>query len=270
MFWRKKEVVRKEPEEAKVEPQVQLVEMPEMVIKEVEQVKPGTPLELVKMPDLVIREAEKPAVTKETQRVTGEKLPGPEKLPDFIEKYLVLENKQDPQWVDQDLRAVIRARTGKTFDIRVFSDYEVWTKNAKIRDYTSFDKYPTLILYEGWFDKGTKRVELEEKRREAIIKVSPDAIFTEDEIWQLIVWLREPGSSVYFYTAVNYRSGGPLGKGAVIVELNPSYQAEKQKRYYVYTSDVSGTQFCGPREKIWEISKSKDIAKWIKERHYKP
>jgi len=37
-------------------------------------------------------------------------------------------------------------------------------KKVKIKDWTTFDEHPDLILYESWFDKESMRVELEEKK----------------------------------------------------------------------------------------------------------
>jgi hypothetical protein len=33
-----------------------------------------------------------------------------------------------------------------------------------VKDYTSLDGHPELILYEGWFDKKSMKVQIEEKK----------------------------------------------------------------------------------------------------------
>jgi len=201
--------------------------------------------------------AEKPKV---------DKLPGPTLIPGFVGKHLIAEFKVDPALVPV-LNAVVRKspKAEKLFDCRIFDKSEVEASEVRIKDYMSLDEHPELILYEGWFDEGSKRVQLEEKR-----KVAYDVqIFTETEIWQRIVGLSEPGSTVFFYLAGSPSSGGPLGRGAAVVEPNPNYPGPKQKRYILYTANVMGMQPIGKGTKFFESNSSKEMAKWIKDRHYK-
>jgi len=95
-------------------------------------------------------------------------------------------------------------------------------------------------------------------------------IFTKGEIQQKIEGLSEPGSTVFFYLAGSPSLGGPLGRGAAVVELNPNYPGKKQKKYNLYTADVEGTEPVGKGEKSYSSDKSKDIASWIKVRHFIP
>ena len=95
-------------------------------------------------------------------------------------------------------------------------------------------------------------------------------IFTKEEIQQKVEGLSEPGSTIFFYLAGSLSSGGPLGRGAAIVELNPNYPGKKQKKYNLYVSSVEGTEPIGEKVKNWHSDKSKDIAGWIKERHFIP
>lgn len=95
-------------------------------------------------------------------------------------------------------------------------------------------------------------------------------IFTKAEIQQKIEALSEPGDTVFFYLAGSPSSGGPLGRGAAVVELNPNYPGKKQKKYIVYTDDVDGTQLVGKKQKAFDSDKPKDIANWVKERHFIP
>ncbi|MBI2830876.1 MAG: hypothetical protein HYX79_01300 [Chloroflexi bacterium] len=95
-------------------------------------------------------------------------------------------------------------------------------------------------------------------------------ILTQNEIQQKIETLKEPGSTVFFYLGAGPSGGGPLGRGAAVVELNPGYPAKKQKKYNIYTAAVEGTETTGKGQKLWDSDKTKDIAKWIKERHYLP
>ncbi len=93
------------------------------------------------------------------------KLPGPKDIPELAGRYLVVEKKRDPDWV-WHLKAVIRKndRGKKVFDVRIFNEAQVAEKRVKVKDWTTFDEHPDLILYEGWFDKDSMRAELHEKK----------------------------------------------------------------------------------------------------------
>ena len=112
------------------------------------------------------------------------------------------------------------------------------------------------------------------KMPEMVIKEAEKAkevtIFTKAEIQQKVEGLSEPGSTVFFYLAGSPASGGPLGRGAVIVELNPNYPGTKQKKYIIYTADVDGMQPVDKRSRFFDSDKPKEIAEWVKERHYLP
>ena len=193
------------------------------------------------------------------------KLSGPKEIPGPVQTYLVAERKWDPDLVKL-LKTVVRKSTnGAAFNIRVFDNSEAIAKKVQVKDYTSLDESPDLIIYEGWFDEGAKQVKLEEKK-----KVNWDTpIFTKAEIQQKIEALKEPGSTVFFYMARAIKSGGPLGKGAAVVELNPNYPDKKQKKYIVYSADVIDMQAVGTGEKMLDSDKPKYIANWIKDSHHK-
>ncbi|MGA2468107.1 MAG: hypothetical protein ABSH06_27650 [Thermodesulfobacteriota bacterium] len=194
-----------------------------------------------------------------------EKLSGPKEIPGPVRNYLAAERKMDPDLVKL-LKAVERkSTTGATFNIRVFDDSEAIAKKVQVKDYTSLDECPDLIIYEGWFDEGAKQVKLEEKK-----KVNWDTtIFTQAEIQQKIEALKEPGNTVFFYTARGGQHGGPLGMGAAVIELNPNYPGKKQKKYIVYTADVIDMQPVGKGQKLFDSDKPKNIARWIKDAHHK-
>jgi len=194
------------------------------------------------------------------------KLPGPKGIPELAGRYMVAERKMDPDLVKL-LKAVVRkSAIGETaFDIRVFDESEGLAKKVQVKDYTSLDEHPDLIIYEGWFDEVLKKAELEEKK-----KVNWDTpIFTQAEIQQKIEALKEPGNTVFFYTARGGKHGGPLGMGAAVIELNPNYPGKKQKKYIVYTADVIAMQPVGKGDKIFDSDKPKDIARWVKDAHQK-
>jgi hypothetical protein len=193
------------------------------------------------------------------------RLSGPKEIPGPVRNYLVAEGKMDPDLVKL-LKAVVRkSATGPTFNIRVFDNSEAIAKKVQVKDYTSLDEYPDLIINEGWFDEVGKQVKLEEKKR-----VNFDTpIFTQADIQQKIEALKEPGNTIFFYMARGGKSGGPLGMGASVIELNPNYPGKKQKKYIVYLADVTDMQPLGKGDKIFESDQPKDIATWVKDAHHK-
>jgi hypothetical protein len=195
----------------------------------------------------------------------GDKMPGPKEIPDAVQNYLVTEKKLAPNLVKL-LRAVVlrAANQGTGLNIRVFDNSEALARKIQVKDYTSLDETPDLIIYEGFLAEGSKQVKLEEKK-----KVNWDIpIFTQDEIQQKIEALKEPGSTVFFYMAAGSTHGGPLGMGAAVIELNPNYPGKKQKKYNVYTADVVDMQPVDKGEKLFDMDKPKDIARWIKDAHH--
>jgi len=196
----------------------------------------------------------------------AEKLPGPKGVPSLVGKYLIEKKEREPNWVWR-LVAVERksAKGEQAFDIRLFSGPEAVEKRIKVKDYTSLDAHPELIHYEGWYNKESKQVELEEKR--VALKVT---IFSQAEIRKKIEELSEPGSTVFFYLTASPASGGPLGRGAALVELNPKYPGPKQKKYCVYAVNVEGTELSSKRMKFFDSDNAKSISSYIKERHYNP
>jgi len=97
------------------------------------------------------------------------KLSGPKAMPDPIGRYLVVQLKKDPDWVWK-LEVVVRPRPeGKTAsDFRVFEANQVYAKNVSVKNYLSLDAHPDLILYEGWYDKRSMKVEITVKDKDAL------------------------------------------------------------------------------------------------------
>jgi hypothetical protein len=92
-------------------------------------------------------------------------------------------------------------------------------------------------------------------------------IFTQEEIQKKIEALSEPGERVFFYLGASPAKGGPLERGAAVVELNPKYPEKKQKKYILYIADVDDTQPVGEGNRLFDTDKAKEAAGWIKERH---
>ncbi len=93
-------------------------------------------------------------------------------------------------------------------------------------------------------------------------------IFTKDEIKNAIEALTEPGGTIFFFLAGSPCEGGPLERGAAVVELNPNYPGKKQHKYNLYVSNVENNEPAGKRMLLFDSDKSKTVAEWIKERHY--
>jgi hypothetical protein len=172
------------------------------------------------------------------------KLSGPQDIPDLIQKHLAAAWKLNP-----DLAKILRGlmcKNGndeKAFHIRIFDGSEARAKKVEVKDYTSLDEHPDLIIYEGEFDESTKQVKLQEKK-----KVIWDIPFsTQEEIQKKIETLR----------------------GASIIEFNPNYPGKKQKKYNVYSADVIDMQPAEKGQKLFDSDKPKDIARWVKEAHHK-
>ena len=107
----------------------------------------------------------KKAAIEEPSKPEAEKLPGPRSIEELVGRQLVVDLKQNPDRVWQ-LRSVVRRKAGgkHRFDFRIFDEAQVAAKRVKVKDYTSFDNCPELILYQGWFDKVSMEVHFEEKK----------------------------------------------------------------------------------------------------------
>lgn len=87
-----------------------------------------------------------------------EKLPGPKEIPMEVGSYMVVEMKQNPDRVWQLKGVVLPTNDKKTFYCRIFDESKVKEAGVKVRDWTSLDAYPDLILWEGFSDKETHTV----------------------------------------------------------------------------------------------------------------
>jgi hypothetical protein len=103
--------------------------------------------------------------TGEPSKPKMKKLPAPSSIEDTLARKLIVDLKQDPDWVWK-LHSVVCQRSGggQRFDFRVFDAVRVAATRVEVKDYTSFDDYPELIVYQGWFDKESGEVHFEEKK----------------------------------------------------------------------------------------------------------
>jgi len=92
----------------------------------------------------------------------GRRLPRAKELPNEVGRHLVVEKGYEPDWV-WSLRSVARPaeQAQNRFEIRIFSPETASLKGILVKNYTSLDLHPELILFAGWYDKTTRRVHLE-------------------------------------------------------------------------------------------------------------
>jgi hypothetical protein len=95
------------------------------------------------------------------------RLPGPKSIPDAVGRYLVTDEKKDPDWV-WNLKGVVRPTERKNvFYCRILDEAKATEARVKVKDWNSLDEHPDLILWEGCFNKETWEV-----RREKFVKPS--------------------------------------------------------------------------------------------------
>lgn len=96
--------------------------------------------------------------------VKEQKLSKPKYLPQTVGQYLVVTMGKDPDWVWK-LKTVERPHKevkGANY-FRIFDPVEAVRLSVMIRDYTSLDGRAELILYQGWYEKNSRKVFIEEK-----------------------------------------------------------------------------------------------------------
>jgi hypothetical protein len=190
------------------------------------------------------------------------KLSKPIAIPEILQKHLIAEKKVKSELAPLFMAAVRKTETSSR-DVRIFDLSDALANKVEVKDYTSLDTHPELILYEGTYDESTRAVKLEEKTK--VDYETP--IFTEDEIREKIEAMKEPGSTVFIYQAAGPAHGGPLGMGAAVIELNPNYPGKKEKKYNAYNVDIVNMQPAGKGDKLFGSDKAKELAGWIKNGH---
>jgi hypothetical protein len=92
-----------------------------------------------------------------------EKLSRPQDIPEAVGRCLVVDLGKDPDWVWK-LKSVVRRQAEKyRYDVRVFDETQTGARGMRVRDYTTFDEYPDLILFEGWYDKKSYQAQMQER-----------------------------------------------------------------------------------------------------------
>jgi hypothetical protein len=204
---------------------------------------------------------------KKSDEPKAKKLTGPRQTSGLLEKKLSTEYKIDAD-IMHALMVLVRKipESEKALVYRVYDSADAEARGVKIKNYTSLDSYPDMILYEGWFDESTGQIEIKELRK-LVVEVP---LFDLPQIQRQIEALKEPGNSVYFFQARGPAWGGPLGRGAAIIEFNVDYvNNKKSNKYVVYASNVIDMEPAGQKHKIMDSNEPKEIAKWVKDAHHK-
>jgi hypothetical protein len=87
-------------------------------------------------------------------------LPKPKDLPDRIGIHLATQLKLDPDWV-WTLQGVVRPTNEKhNFEIRIFDPEEAFLSDVIVKNFSSLEDFPELILFEGCFNKYTGWIDI--------------------------------------------------------------------------------------------------------------
>jgi len=92
-----------------------------------------------------------------------EHLPPPTTIPEPIARYMVVDLKEEAEWVWQ-LKAVERPVYGAEiheFKARVYEESRVSSANIKVHNYKSFDKHPDLIVLQATYNRKSGDVQQE-------------------------------------------------------------------------------------------------------------
>jgi hypothetical protein len=193
----------------------------------------------------------------------GHKLPGPKDIPQLVIHYFESSKIVDPGMIPFFKSVIKSSENGSgRHDIRIFDPADAEARHVNVLNYDTLTEKPEITIAEGWYDEATKKVELAVKKSIPTVK-----FFTMDEIKRQIEELKEPGSSVFFYTNAGTGVGGPLGKGAALIKISTPTDGKKMKKYAVYGVNVIDMQPSQDGTRIFDSDKSVEIAKWVADLH---
>lgn len=86
------------------------------------------------------------------------KLPGPQGMPNQVGRDLVVNKGENPDWV-WGLKCVTNHKNGEDdrYSFRIFDEDDAVKKGVTVRNYTTLDQSPGLILFEGWYSKKSNK-----------------------------------------------------------------------------------------------------------------
>lgn len=92
-----------------------------------------------------------------------EKLSRPKDLPEAIGMHMVVSLKKNPDWV-WTLKAVMLDKPDSRDEknIRIYDPAKAAAARVIVKNYRSFDTHPELIVYEGWFNKKSRKFSINE------------------------------------------------------------------------------------------------------------
>jgi hypothetical protein len=189
------------------------------------------------------------------------KLSGPREVPEPVKKYLISTNNIDPGTIPF-LKAVTKnsEKEERTGDIRIFDPADAEARGVKVVDYNTLTGNRDMIIAEGSYNESTRKLEMN-----ILSNIPKPQLFSYAEILTQIERLKEPGSSLFFFMAAGSGVGGPLGRGASVIILNPGIAGKKQKKYSIYGTSVVNMQPAREQLKIFDSDNAKDIARWLAE-----
>ncbi len=86
-------------------------------------------------------------------------LPKPKELSSDLGKYLVVNLAYDPDWVWQ-LKVVMDLPKQGSSDFRIFDPATAAMQGIGVKDYTSLDGQDGLILFDGWYQKDSRKFQM--------------------------------------------------------------------------------------------------------------
>jgi len=94
---------------------------------------------------------------------TVEKLPRPKDIPEAIGMHMVVSLQKNPDWV-WTLKAVMADKPDSRDEknIRIYDPAKTAAARVVVKNYKSFDTHPEHVLYEGWFNKKTRKFQINE------------------------------------------------------------------------------------------------------------
>lgn len=93
--------------------------------------------------------------------INDEKLPGPKEIPEVVGRYMVVNLNKEPDYVWK-LKSVCRKASSKQVSYcRVYDESKAIGAGIKVKDWTSLDAKPELVIWEGSFNRDTFHVKSE-------------------------------------------------------------------------------------------------------------
>jgi hypothetical protein len=88
-------------------------------------------------------------------------LPKPKDILQSLGQHLVVNQRQDPEWVWR-LKSVTRSAKGASVvEFRIFDPEAALSRKLRVDDYNSLDTHPDLILFQGVLDKRTHQAQFQ-------------------------------------------------------------------------------------------------------------